>query len=199
MAVAAGAGAGAGARIGRGIDAVSQGLALAGGVVLAGMAGVTVVSVIGRALSGVGLAPVRGDFELVQIGCALAVFWSLPLAQMRRAHVTVDILSERFGARAHAVLGLLGNLALTGCALAVAVQLARAFGERFPHGGPGFRAALGLGPPPFFAETTYELQIEVWIPYGLAVIGAVWLVVACGYTVWRSALWVAAGREPAVA
>ncbi len=183
-------------RIGRVIDGVSQGFALAGGIVLAAMAGVTVVSVVGRALSGMGLAPVRGDFELVQIGCALAVFWSLPLAQMRRAHVTVDILSERLGARVHAALGLLGNLALTVCAGAVAVQLARAFGERFPHGGPEFRAALGMGPPPFFAETTYELQLEVWIPYGLSLIGAVWLVVVCGYTVWRSAGWVAVGREP---
>lgn len=186
-------------RVERIVDAVSQGLALAGGAVLAGMALVTVVSVAGRALAGFGLAPVRGDFELVTIGCAIAVFWSLPLAQMRRAHVTVDILSERLGPRAHAVLGLVGNAALTVCAAVVAVQLARAFGERFPHGGPGLRDALGLGPPPFFPETTYELQIEVWIPYGLALIGAAWLVVVCTYTVWRSARWVAAGREPAAA
>ncbi len=162
------------------------------------MALVTVVSVAGRALAGVGLAPVRGDFELVTLGCAVAVFWSLPLAQMRRAHVTVDILSERLGPRLHAVLGLVGNAALTVCAAVVAVQLARAFGERFPHGSPAFRAALGMGPPPFFAETTYELQIAVWIPYGLTLIGAVWLVVVCAFTVWRSAIWSAAGREPAV-
>lgn len=184
-------------RSGRIIDAVSQGFALAGGVVLAGMALVTVVSVAGRALAGFGLAPVRGDFELVTIGCALAVFWSLPLAQMRRAHVTVDILSEHLGPRIHAALGLVGNVALTVCATVVAAQLARAFGERFPHGGPVFRNAMGLGPPPFFAETTYELQIEVWIPFGLSLIGAVWLVVVCAFTVWRSACWVAAGREPA--
>lgn len=184
-------------RLGRIFDAVSQGFAVAGGIVLAGMALVTVVSVVGRALAGFGLAPVRGDFELVTIGCALAVFWSLPLAQIRRAHVTVDILSERLGPRVHAVLGLVGNVALTVCAAVVAMQLARAFGERFPHGGPALREALGLGPPPFFAETTYELQIEVWIPFGLSLIGAVWLAVVCGYTVWRSAVWVAAGREPA--
>lgn len=184
-------------RLGRMIDAVSQGFAVAGGVVLAGMALVTVVSVVGRALAGFGLSPVRGDFELVSIGCAIAVFWSLPLAQVRRAHVTVDILSERLGPRIHAMLGLVGNAALTVCAAVVAVQLARAFGERFPHGGPAFRDALGMGPPPFFAETTYELQLAVWIPYGLSLIGAVWLVVVCGYTVWRSAVWVAAGREPA--
>lgn len=185
-------------RLGRVIDVVSQGFALAGGVVLAAMALVTVVSVAGRALAGYGLAPVRGDFELVTIGCALAVFWSLPLAQVRRAHVTVDVLSERLGPRVHAALGLVGNAALTVCAWVVAVQLARAFGERFPHGGPAFRDALGLGPPPFFAETTYELQIPVWIPFGLALIGAVWLVVVCAWTVWRGAVWVAAGREPAM-
>jgi TRAP-type C4-dicarboxylate transport system permease small subunit len=185
-------------RLGRWIDGVSQVFAVAAGLVLAAMAGVTVVSVVGRALAGFGLSPIRGDFELVQIGCALAVFWSLPLAQMRRAHVTVDILSERLGPRIHALLGLVGNVTLTICAVVVAVQLARAFVERFPYGGPDLRAALGMGPPPFFAETTYELQIEVWIPYGLSVIGAVWLVVVCLWTVWRSARWVAAGQEPLV-
>lgn len=189
--------AGRDTRSGRLIDTISQGFALAGGVVLAAMALVTVVSVVGRALAGFGLAPVRGDFELVTIGCALAVFWSLPLAQIRRAHVTVDILSERLGPRVHAVLGLVGNLALTVCAAVVAVQLARAFGERFPHGSPGFRDALGMGPPPFFAETTYELQMPVWIPFGLSLLGAAWLVIVCAFTVWRSAVWVAAGREPA--
>jgi TRAP-type C4-dicarboxylate transport system permease small subunit len=187
-----------GTRLGNSIDAISQVLAVAGGMVLAAMALVTVVSVVGRALAGFGLAPVRGDFELVTIGCAVAVFWSLPLAQMRRAHVTVDILSERLGPRVHAVLGLIGNAALTVCAAVVAVQLARAFGERFPHGSSAFRDALGLGPPPFFAETTYELQIEVWIPFGLSLVGAAWLVVVCGYTVWRSARWVVEGREPAL-
>ncbi|PWR02325.1 hypothetical protein DKT77_12300 [Meridianimarinicoccus roseus] len=186
-------------RIGRVIERVSQGLALAGGLVLVGMACVTVGSVIGRALSPFGLAPVTGDFELVQLGCAIAVFWFLPLCQLRRGNVTVDLLSERFGPRGHALLGLLGNVALTLCSGVIALQLARGFGEKFPHGGPALRDALGLGAPPFFPETTYELQLPVWVPYALALLGAVWLVAVCAYTVARSVRWVARGaEEPAV-
>lgn len=181
---------------GRGIERVSQGFALAGGLVLIGMACVTVASVIGRALSPFGLSPVRGDFELVQVGCAIAVFWFLPLCQLRRGNVTVDLLSERFGPRGHALLGLLGNASLTLCSAVIALQLARGFGEKFPHGGVDLRDALGLGAPPFFPETTYELQLPVWIPYGLALLGAVWLAVVCAYTLGRSARWVAAGAEP---
>ncbi|TDL90760.1 TRAP transporter small permease [Meridianimarinicoccus aquatilis] len=183
-------------RIGRGVDLVAQGFAIAGGLVLVGMAGVTAASVTGRALSGFGLSNVTGDFELVQLGCAVAVFWFLPLCQMRRANVTVDLVSERFGPRGHAVLGMMGNLALLLCSVVIARQLARGFGEKFPHGSPAFRDALGLGAPPFFPETTYELQLPIWIPYGLALLGAVWLTVVCAFTVWRSLNWVLAGQEP---
>ena len=183
------------ARVGRWLDIIAQGFALTGGLVLMGMAGITVVSVIGRALGSLGLSPVRGDFELVQLGCAIAVFSFLPLCQIRRGNVTVDILSERFGPRGHAVLGLIGNLALALCSTVIALQLARGFGEKFPHGGPGLRTAFGLGPPPFFPETTYELQLPVWIPFGLALLGAVLFALVCLYTVWRSLNWVADGRE----
>jgi TRAP-type C4-dicarboxylate transport system permease small subunit len=183
------------ARMGRIFDTVSQGFALAGGMILLAMAAITAASVVGRALTGIGLSPVTGDFELVQLGCGIAVFWFLPLCQIRRANVTVDIVSERMGPRAHAVLGLLGNGVLSLCTLVIALQLARGFGEKLPFGGPGLRAALGIGPPPFFAETTYELQLPVWIPYALALAGAVWLAVVSLYTVWRSANWVAAGVE----
>ena len=55
-----------------------------------------------------------------------------------------------------------------------------------------------MGYKPFFAETTYELEIPVWIPYGLALIGAGLFVIVSIYTVWRSLNWVSAGREGAV-
>lgn len=186
------------ARVGRWLDVLVQGFALVGGIILAGMAGVTVVSVSGRALGPLGLSPVTGDFELVQLGCAIAVFSFLPICQLRRGNVTVDILSERFGPRGHAVLGLIGNVALTLCAWVIALQLARGFGEKFPYGSPSLRQAFGLGTPPFFPETTYELQIPVWVPFGLALVGATLLAIVCLYTVWRSLNWVAAGQEEPV-
>jgi hypothetical protein len=56
-------------------------------------------------------------------------------------------------------------------------------------------AALGMGSRPFFPETTYELEIPVWIPYGLAWIGAALFFVTALYTVWRSLNWVLQGQE----
>jgi len=56
---------------------------------------------------------------------------------------------------------------------------------------------LGMGSKPFFPETTYELELPVWIPYGLALIGAVMFFVVSLYTVWRALNWVLDGAEPA--
>ena len=60
------------------------------------------------------------------------------------------------------------------------------------------RAHLGMGFKPFFPETTYELEIPVWIPYGLALIGAALFALVSLYTVWRSVNWFLEGREGAV-
>ncbi len=65
-----------------------------GGAVVAVIALISVVSIAGRALSGVGLAPVPGDFELVEAGTALAVFSALPWCFLARGHATVDLFWE---------------------------------------------------------------------------------------------------------
>jgi hypothetical protein len=56
------------------IYGLSRAMAWLGAVVLSLIALMSVVSIIGRALSGFGLGPVPGDFELVEAGTALAVF-----------------------------------------------------------------------------------------------------------------------------
>lgn len=183
---------------GRVLTRAAQILALSGGIVVIAMAMVTVVSVTGRALDWAGLRPVPGDFELVEMGCAIAVFSFLPWCQMRRAHVTVDILSERLGARMHALLGFVGDFALTICAGVVLWRLWLGFAEKFPLGSDGVRVALGMGEKPWFPETTYELQLPVWIPFGLTLLGAVLFFLVCLYSCWRSLNWALSGREPAV-
>ncbi|WP_424990246.1 TRAP transporter small permease [Fluviibacterium sp. S390] len=183
-------------RIGRGLGWLAGAVALCGGAVLLGMASVVVISVVGRALGWAGLGPVTGDFELVEMGCAIAVFAFLPWCQMRRAHVTVDILSHALGPRPHAGLGCLGDLMLTLCSGVILWRLWLGFTEKFPHGTEAFRARLGMGQKPWFPETTYELQIPVWIPFGLALIGAGLFFAVCLYSVWRSLNWTLAGQEP---
>ncbi|MCR9086277.1 MAG: TRAP transporter small permease [Rhodobacteraceae bacterium] len=151
--------------------ALARVLALVGGVVVLGMACITVVSVTGRALSGVGFSPVPGDFELVELGCAVAVFCFLPWCQVTRAHVRVDLIGPFVPHAVYRWLGWLGDLVLTGMLGLLLTRLWEGFGERFPYGGEALRSAVGFGPPPFFAETTYELQLPLWIPYAVAVTG----------------------------
>lgn len=66
---------------------LSDRLALAGGSVLMGMAVLVTASVLLRWATRQGIA---GDFELLQIGLALAVFSFMPLCQLRGGNLFVD-------------------------------------------------------------------------------------------------------------
>ncbi|MEL6597807.1 MAG: TRAP transporter small permease [Pseudomonadota bacterium] len=183
-------------RIGHGVEALAKGWAILGGTLLVALSVMTVVSIIGRALTGYGLGPVPGDYELVANGCAIAIFAFLPWCQLRRGHVTVDIFINRLSSRAVAVFGCLGDALVLVVSAVIARQLYLGWGEKFPYGSDALRDALAMGYKPFFAETTYELQIPVWMPYTAALIGAVLMVIVAAYTVWRSLNWVIDGQEP---
>ena len=183
--------------VGRAVGAAARIAAYAGGILLAGLALMTVASIIGRRLTGLGLGPIRGDYELVAHGVALAVFAFLPWCQLARGHVTVDLVVDLLPARAKAAFGLVSDVLVAVVAWVILIQLWRGFGEKFPHGSDGLRAALGMGYKPFFAETTYELEVPVWMPYGAAVVLATLFAATCLYAVWRSLNWTIEGREAA--
>lgn len=156
-------------RVGDVIGRIAMVLAIVGGLALVALAALTVVSVTGRALLPLGLGPVPGDFELVEAGCAFAVFAFLPWCQFRRGHVTVDVFVARVGRRAHAALSLVGNVLLTLCALLIAWRLQAGLADKLSYG-----------------ETTFILEMPVWYGYAAAIVGA-WLFALVGaYTVWRS-------------
>lgn len=182
-------------RLGRRLEVASKWLAYAGGTVLVAVAVMTVVSIIGRALVGVGLRPIKGDFEMVEAGAAIAIFAFLPWCQMRRGHVTVDIFISRLSSRAQAALGLIGDALLAVAAYVILWRMWLGFGEKFPYGGEGFRNALGMGSKPFFVETTYELELPIWIPYAASLVGALLFFLVAAYSVWRAINWVIEGRE----
>ena len=182
--------------VGRAVRALSRLAAYAGGILLAGLALMTVASIVGRRLSGLGLGPITGDYELVAHGVALAVFAFLPWCQVERGHVSVDLVADALPARAKAALGLVADALVAAAALVILVQLWAGFGEKFPHGSDAARGTLGMGPRPFFPETTYELEIPVWIPYGAAVVLAALFAATALYTVWRALNWTLDGAEP---
>lgn len=155
--------------VGAFIGAIAGWLALLGGAMLAVLAALTVVSVTGRTLVWAGLGPIPGDYELMEAGCAFAVFSFLPWCQFRRGHVTVDVFLSRAPARVRAGLSVAGNLLLTGTALLIAWRFQAGLADKLETG-----------------ESTFILGMPVWYGYGAALPG-VWLfAVVCGYTVWRS-------------
>ena len=182
-------------RTGRVLDAAARLLALAGGALLLAAGMVTVASVVGRALVPFGFAPIKGDFELVSMACAPAIFAFLPWCQLRRGHVTVDMAVAALPPRIRAALGLAGDLVMTAVAAVILWRLWIAFGERLPFLARDTRAVLGWGERPFFPERSAELGIALWIPYAASVVGAALFLIVCLYTVWRGAVWTVQGQE----
>ncbi len=156
------------ARIGWLLDRGAAGLAFCGGVILIGIALTTVVSIIGRALIPIGLAPIRGDFELVEIGVAIAVFGFLPWCQLQRGNITVDIFLVNARRGLWNLTSLTGDIAITIIAFVIT-----------------WRMSFGLVDKLSTSETTFALGIPVWIGFAFSMIGAVFFCVVSLYTVWR--------------
>ncbi|MDP2368691.1 TRAP transporter small permease [Rhodoferax sp.] len=106
--------------IGRWLFHVARGFAAVGGVVLVAIALMSVASIASRFLTSKGL---QGDFELVQLGCAVAVAAFLPWGQMRGSHVMVDFFTEGAGQRFKNALDALGALLVALCAALVAWRM----------------------------------------------------------------------------
>ncbi|MCC6201864.1 MAG: TRAP transporter small permease [Gammaproteobacteria bacterium] len=94
--------------------------ALGGGLILCILAGLVVVSVLGRLLF---VHPIPGDFEIVGIGTAIAVFLCLPYGQVRRGHVTVDLVLARTPAALREALDRAADLLYALLSFAFAVRM----------------------------------------------------------------------------
>jgi len=129
----------------RALSAAATAFALLGGVIVALVAGVTVVSVIGRwAFAN----PVPGDVELVQLGTASALALFLPYCQLHGSHLIVDIFTVRSGAALHRQLDVMAHVV----AAAVLALLA-------------VRAAWGVESLRAASETSMVLGVPLWLAY----------------------------------
>ena len=84
-------GRGGPAALNRLLDLLCWSAAALAGLLVLGVSAAVAVSVTLRAS---GLGSVRGDFEIVSIGCGVAAFLFLPLCQWRRGHIAVDLFSN---------------------------------------------------------------------------------------------------------
>lgn len=137
---------------------VIEAWALAGGLVLLGIALMSTWSATTGVVFG---KPLPGDFELVEMFVAIAVFMFLPYCQQTGANVTADLFTAGAGPRTVAALGLLSALV----ALAFSVLLL-------------WRMYEGLLDYRQYVETTTILRIPVWYAYVPALASLVLLALA---------------------
>lgn len=158
---------------------VSQGVAAGGGLILLAMTLLTLYSVVGRYLSGelpeVALwswwEPVRGDFELVELGTALAILSFFPYTQMVRGNVLVDFFTAETDPRFKAAMSVFSNALYT--------ALAFLFTWRMALGTYELMTAR-------FQQTSMLLKLPLWWGYLAATALFALLTLVCCYTVFRS-------------
>lgn len=153
--------------LGRALERVATLLSLFGGLVLFALTILTVISVVGRSLVA---QPVPGDFEIIELGMAVAIFSFLPHCQMTGGNVIVDLFTAKASTRVRAVLDTIANLIFT----IIAAILT-------------WRTALGGHDVYRYNETSMVLRIPVWWGYVPATLFLGFLTVVCAYTTWRSA------------
>lgn len=118
--------------------------ALLGGVLLAAVAAMNVAAILAAI---VGLS-IPGDFEMTEVGVAVAVFAFLPYCQLTRANVSADIFTTGASPRWIAFFSLLGSLAAIG------------FGALLM-----WRMYLGMLDQKAYGYTTAILQFPHWLAF----------------------------------
>ena len=134
-----------------------------GGAVLLFMMLMTVTSVIKRGLLG---SPIPGDYEMVEIASAVAIFCFLPICQVQGGNVLVDFFTQKSSARMNHLLEALGDLLY----LLIAAILA----WRLYHGAIEMKV---------YSEQTMVLRIPIWTSFIIILPAMAVLVLTCATTV----------------
>lgn len=162
----------------RAVYATARAFALFGVLVLCALALMSLVSIVGRALIPWGLKPVPGDFELVEMGTALAVFSFLPWCHLRHGHAVVDLIWGTYPRWLQRLLQCFADLLM----LVVWALLVWRMGvAAFEYRAKG--------------EVTFILQLPIWWGYALSLVPAALGVVAAFWRVLESAALVAPAAQ----
>ena len=148
-------------RFGQAVLSLSRAWAILGGLVLVAMLLMTVLSVLMRATLGF---PIPGDYELIEIGTALAAFAFLPYCHQAGGNVLVDVFTNRMPERGKRGLGALSSLALALIGLVLLWQMAAGGYDFYRH----HEVTTNLGLPLWWAFP--------WILISLALLALVALV-----------------------
>ena len=132
--------------------------ALVGGLVLVGVVLVNAYSIITGVVFG---KPFPGDFELTEMGTAIAAFCFLPYCQLMGSNVSADIFTMRAGPRAIAAMSILAAIIATSFSALLI-----------------WRMWFGLLDYREFVEFTGILEIPIWWAFVPALVSLVLLLCA---------------------
>jgi TRAP-type C4-dicarboxylate transport system permease small subunit len=130
--------------------------AIVGGLVLVALTLMVVASVAGRAMIGLGLGPVPGDFELVEVGVGIAIFFFLPWCYLRGGHATVDLLYMHMPVWFKRSVDTFSDVAMLLVWLVLTWKLWEGMLEKKEY-----------------METTFILQMPIWWAFAFCLVGAV--------------------------
>ena len=141
------------------MERLARAFAMAGGMLLVAVVGMTVASVLGRYLFGM---PIPGEYELTELLCGVAVFAFLPHCHATQGNVVVDFFTSRLRPRYRAMLDCVHSIAFTVAAGLIAWRLLVGGLHKLEDG-----------------ETTLFLEIPIHPAYFAALIAAGLLTAVC--------------------
>ena len=158
-------------------------MAICGGLVLALLIVIICISVVGRSLNGllhgwigtvlpavsawllqVGVGPINGDFEFVEVGVAFSIFAFLPLCQISGGHASVDIFTSKLPSGLNRGLQMMIDIVFAIALIVMAYQLYKGMLSKQSYG-----------------DTTFLLQFPIWWAYAACLVGAVMAAVISVY------------------
>ncbi len=148
--------------LGERLHKLSAIFAVAGGLVLIFLVTLVVASILGRAMFS---RPVPGDFEIVALGTAIAVFLFLPYCYLQRGNVAVDIFISNMPPSVQRVMDVMAAL-LFGI-------IAGLFAWRTVY---GFVDTFGN------RDISMILGFPLWLAYPFGIASFALLAVSCFYT-----------------
>ena len=149
-------------KFGRILNLISKYFAIFGGFILLTAALISIFSIFGRVVFS---SPILGDFELVEIACAVAVGSFLPLCHLKEGNVIVDFITAKLSKNKINLLDSISSL--------IFGLIALFFSSRM---------ILGAKDMYIYQEETMLLAFPIWLPFLPVIASFFLLTICCFYT-----------------
>ena len=149
-------------KFGRILNLTCRYFAIFGGFTLLTAALISIFSIFGRVVFS---SPILGDFELVEIACAVAIGSFMPLCHIRNGNVIVDFITAKLSENKINLLDSISSLIFALVALFFSVRM-----------------ILGAKDMFIYQEETMLLAFPIWVPFIPVIASFFLLTICCFYT-----------------